>query len=316
MPLRSRQETSLQSLSKETPLIYVKKHWFIYLLVLPGLVCLILFSYVPMYGLLLAFKDLKMGRGILGSPWVGLKWFIELLSDEYFYKVLYNTIIINVMSFIVGFPFVILLALLLNDVRLSGYKRTMQTFIYLPHFISWVVFGGLVTIILSPSEGPVNLVIEMLGGKPIYFITDSRYFRWVLVLANLIKSAGFSTIVYLAGLAGVNPELYESAMIDGANRFHLNWHINIPRILPSIAVLLILNVAGLFNSNFDQVFNLYNARVYDVGDVISTYLYRTGLLEGKYEMSTALGLIFSIIGLITVIFTNRFIKKMNVTGIL
>lgn len=298
---------------------YIKRHWFKYMLVVPGLIALIVFSYGPMYGILLAFKDFKMSKGIIGSPWVGLEHFNNLFNDPYFKRVVSNTVIINLMGISISFPFVIFLALMLNDLKHNGFKRTMQTFVYLPNFISWVVYGGLITIFLSPSEGVIKYIVKFFGvdnPESVNLLFNNNAFRWVLVFSGLIKGAGFSTIVYLAGLAGVNPELYESAKIDGANRFHLNWYINLPRILPSIAVLFILSIAGIFGSNFDQVFNLYNARVYESGDVISTYLYRTGLLEGKYEKATALGLLFSLVGLATVLITNSIIKRLNVTGIL
>lgn len=284
----------------------------------PGFATLIIFNYVPMYGLLLAFKDLGMRKSIVSAPWAanfGMAHFIELFSDGHFYVVLWNTIVLNVYSFAVSFPFVIFLALMLNEVKLIAFKRAMQTFVYLPNFINWVVFGGLVTLFLSPQDGPLGGIIKAIWGKDVYFLQDNHYFRTVLVLSGLIKGAGFSTIVYLAGLAGVNPELYESAIIDGANRFHLNWYINLPRILPTIAVLFILNMAQLFSSNFEQVYNLYNPTVWDTGDVISTYLYRRGLLEGHYEFSTAMGLVFGLISLVSIIYTNRFVRKMNVTGI-
>jgi putative aldouronate transport system permease protein len=241
--------------------------------------------------------------------------FIELFRDSHFYVVLVNTVIINILTFCFSFPFIIFLALMLNEIKLQAFKRTMQTFVYLPNFINWVVFGGLITLFLSPQDGPIGGVVRAIWGRDIYFLQDNRYFRGVLVASSLVKNAGFSTIVYLAGLAGVNPELYESAIIDGANRFHLNWHINLPRIKPTIAVLFILNMAQMFSSNFDQVFNLYNPTVWDTGDVISTYLYRRGLLECHFEFSTAMGLLFGLVSLLLIIYTNKIVRKMNVTGI-
>lgn len=302
-------------INKNSTLVHMKKHIFIYLLVLPGFLYTLVFHYFPIYGIAIAFKDFRISKGILGSPWVGFKHFSILFQDEYFYKVLFNTILINVYNFMFGFTFVILLALLLNEIRFSALKRVIQTFVYIPNFLSWVVFAGLVTIFLSPSEGPVSLMMEAFGMEPIYFLTNNDWFRTVLVVSLIVKTAGFGTIIYLASMSGINPELYESAMVDGANRLRMMWHITLPRIKPTIAVLMIFSVAGIFNSNFEQVFNLYNPLVMESGDVLSTYLYRSGLLEGKLEMATALGLIFSVVGLILILIMNKIIDKMDVSGI-
>ena len=297
------------------PVTYIKKYWFVYLLILPGLVHTIIFKYSPMYGILVAFKDYKMSRGILGSPWAGLRHFAELFGDPYFYKVLWNTLIINIYNIGFSFIFVILLALMLNEIRIGSLKKIFQTFVYLPNFLSWVVFSGLVITFLSPNEGPLNRIIASLGQEPIYFLVKPQLFRGILVISGIIKGAGFATIIYLAAIAGVNPELYECAYLDGANRLKMMWYITLPRIKPTIAVLLILSLSGLFSSNFEQVYLLYNPAVWDTGDVISTYLYRSGLLSGKFEMATALGLVFNLVGLFLILISNKFIEKMNVMGI-
>ncbi|NJD02733.1 MAG: sugar ABC transporter permease [Ruminiclostridium sp.] len=297
---------------------YIKKYWFIYLLVLPGFVHTIIFKYFPMYGILAAFKDLKISRGVLGSPWVGFKHFTEIFWDPYFYKVLWNTVIINIYNIGFSFAFIILLALMLNEIRVGFLKRIFQTFVYLPNFLSWVVFSGLVITFLSPSDGPLNRIIASLGQEPIYFLVKTQYFRAILVISGIVKGAGFATIIYLAAIAGINPELYECAYLDGANRLKMMWYITLPRIKPTIAVLLILSFSGIFSSssNFEQIFLLYNPAVWDTGDVISTYLYRSGLLNGQYEMATALGLIFNLAGLFMILVTNKLVEKMNVMGIL
>lgn len=294
---------------------YIKKHWFLYMLVLPGLLCLLIFSYGPMYGLLLAFKDLNYKTGILGSPWVGFKHFETFLKDPYFYKVLKNTVIINVYNLLFGFTFIIFLALMINELRSKITKKIVQTFVYLPYFLSWVIFAGLIMTFLSPQDGLVNSVIRALGGETVDFLTEPRLFRAMLVVTNTIKTAGYSTIIYLAAIAGINPELYESTTVDGGNRYHMIRYITLPRIYPSIAVMLILQLAGLFQSNFDQVFNLYTPMVYETGDVISTYIYRLGLVNNQFEQSTAINLLFNLLGLIIIIYTNKFIKKMDVMGI-
>ncbi len=295
---------------------YAKRFWFVYLLALPAVLHTFVFKYIPMYGLLIAFKDYNIRKGILRSPWVGLENFRIIVQDAYFYKVLTNTVLINVYNLAFGFTFVIFLALMLNELKSGWLKKTVQTFVYLPHFVSWVVFAGLVMIALEPTkEGIVNGILARWGHEPIYFLVQRNMFRGILVLSGMIKEAGFGTIIFLAALSSVNPELMESAVMDGCHRGHMIWHIYLPRISPTIAVLLILRVARLFASNFDQVWNLYNPAVYETGDVLSTYLYRSGLLQGKFEMATALGLVFAVIGLITVILTNRLISRMNVMGI-
>lgn len=231
-------------------LTYIHKHMFLYLLVLGGAL-MILFSYVPMYGLTLAFKDLNFSTGIWGSPWVGWANFEKLFNDKQFWQVMWNTVLINLYNILFGFTFIIFLALMLNEMKCRWIKSVSQTFVYLPYFISWVVFSGLVTTFLSPEQGGfVNDVIVALGGERVNFLGTPAYFRTILVVTNTIKTAGYNTIIYLAAMAGVNPELYESAEIDGANRFHMMVHITLPRIYPTIAVLLILQLAALFSSNF------------------------------------------------------------------
>lgn len=286
------------------------------MLALPGVAAVAVFSYGPMYGILVAFKKYSYRRGVWGSEWVGLENFRILMQDKEFYRVLGNTLLINVYHIIFGFTFILILALLMNEIKLGAFKRTVQTFVYLPHFLSWVVFAGIVTSILSPSEGIVGKLSALFGGQTPYVITDPALFRPLLVVTSILKEAGFETIIYMAAIAGIGAHMYESAVIDGANRIQMIWYITIPSIIPTVAVLLILRVAFLFSSNFDQVFNLYNPLVYETGDVLSTYLYRTGLLEGKFEQATALGLIFSIFGLILIYVTNKIVNRMNVTGIL
>jgi putative aldouronate transport system permease protein len=199
---------------------------------------------------------------------------------------------------------------------MKSLKGLIQTFVYIPHFLSWVVFSGIVALVLSPSEGPINLILTSFGLEPIYFLTSNNWFRTILVTSGIVKTAGFGTIIYLASMSGINPELYESAMVDGANRLRMMWHITLPRIRPTIVIMFIFHVANIFGSNFEQVFTLYNPQVMETGDVLSTYLYRSGILEGKFEMATALGVVFSIIGLILIVITNRIAKKMDISGIL
>ncbi len=304
-----------QKRKKGSAAAYLSRNWFLYLLALPGFIYLFIFRYSPIYGVLIAFKDYKVRLGIWNSPWVGLENFKILFQDEYFYKVLANTVWINVLNIFFCTIFTVFLALLLNEMLSTKIKRIVQTAVYLPNFLSWVVFGGLVIIFLSPSEGPVNKIITALGGKSVYFLIQPQYFKAILVITTIIKSAGFGTIIYLSSLAGIDPGLYESAVIDGANRFHAMKHITLPRLYPTIAVMVMLDLANIFSSNFEQVFTLYNPLVYDTGDVLSTYLYRSGMLEGKFEMSTALSFVFNVVSLLTILGVNKVISRSDVVGV-
>ncbi len=300
----------------ELVLTALRRYWFVYLLMLPGLAWIAVFQYGPMYGLLVAFKDFNIIKGIARSPWVGLANFEVLFQSAPFYRALRNTLIINLYNLAFGFTFTVLLALMLNEVRVSWYRRTVQTMVYLPHFVSWVVVGALVSIILYPEpDSPFNQLVSLFGGQPRHWLTAPQYFRGIVVVVNTIKEAGFATIIYLAALSSVNPDLVESAHCDGAHRGHLMRHIYLPRIAPTIAVLFMLQLAGLFGSNFDLMYNLYNPAVYDTGDVLSTYLYRTGLLNSKFEQATALGLVFNLLGLVLVLTANRWVRRLNVMGI-
>jgi ABC-type polysaccharide transport system, permease component len=298
---------------------YIRRYWFLYLLVLPGLSHTAIFKISPIYGIIVAFKNFRMSKGILGSPWAGLEHFKVLFTDSYFYKVLANTLLFNFYSIICLTVFTIFLALLLNEIRLSALKRVFQTMVYFPNFISWIVFAGIFISFLSPEGGAINIILKWFGIEPVYFLASTHWFITIVVGTGILKSAGFGTIIYLASLAGINPELYESAVIDGANRGQMMLYITLPRLKPTIAVMLILSVTGIFanvsSSNFEQVFAFLSPMVMDKGDIISTYLYRTGLLEGKFEVATALGLVFNVIGLFIIIITNKIVNKMEVTGV-
>lgn len=302
-------------------LTYIRKYWFLYMLILPGFICMVVFNYAPMYGIQLAFKDYSPRAGIWGSKWVGLDNFARMFKDPNFVRAFKNTILINVYNLIFGFTFNVFLALMINELKLRKVKPIVQTCVYLPYFLSWVIFAGLVQVFLEyPSTadlgGVVNQVIAALGGEPIDFLKRPELFRTILVVTNVIKTAGYSTIVYLAALSGIDPALYESAQIDGANRLDMLIHITIPRILPSIMITFILQVASLFSSNFDQVYNLYNNFVISTGDVLSTYIYRISLGGGTdFELSTAMNLILNVMGLVVVLGTNKFVEKLDVQGI-
>lgn len=317
-----RTEKQLKGMSFKQLLAHIRKHWFIYMLVLPGFLFMAVFNYGPMYGILLAFKDYHPNLGVLGSPWVGFDHFREMLVDPNFIRAFKNTLIINFYNLAFGFTFNVFLALMINEIHFRRLKKVVQTSVYLPYFLSWVIFAGLVQVFLEfPSSGDMggvlNQVIVMLGGQPLDFLKSPNSFRGVLVITNIIKTAGYSTIVYMASLAGINPSLYEAATMDGANRKDLMIHITIPRILPSIMVMLILQLSSLFISNFDQVYNLYSNYVLSTGDVLSTYIYRISLggAGTNFELSTAMNFVLNLMGLIIVLIANKFIEKLDVMGI-
>ncbi|MFD0712101.1 ABC transporter permease [Paenibacillus sp. GCM10027626] len=286
----------------------------LYLMLLPAIVFLIIFNYIPMYGATIAFKEFWITKGILGSPWVGFDHFTKLFQTDKFWQVFRNTIEINFLRLVFGFPAPIILAILLNEVRQKFFKRSIQTIIYLPHFISWVTIAGIMFSLLS-SEGLVNQIIVAFGGDPVNFLTSNSMFRPLLVLSGIWKEVGWGTIIYLAALSGINPDLYEAATVDGANRFKQVLYITLPGMLPIISILLILNFGSMMNGGFDQVFNLYNTMVYESGDVIDTYVYRIGLTQGKYSVATAIGLFLNVINFALLIVVNYASKKMSGQGI-
>ena len=301
---------------------YLRKYWFIYMLVLPGFLFMLVFNYGPMYGIQLAFKDYSPRLGVWGSPWAGLSHFEEMIRDPNFIRAFKNTVLVNIYNLVFGFTFNVFLALMINELRMKRLKSVVQTCVYLPYFLSWVIFAGLVQVFLEfPSAadtgGVVNQVIAGLGGQPIDFLKRPDLFRGILVITNIIKTAGYSTIVYLAAISGIDPALYESAAIDGAHRGQMLIHITIPRILPSVMIMLILQLASLFISNFDQVYNLYNNYVISTGDVLSTYIYRISLggAGTNFELSTAMNLVLNTMGLVVVLIANRFVEKLDVQGI-
>lgn len=291
------------------------KYKYLSLMLLPAVLYYILFHYVPIYGVIIAFKDYRFSQGMLGSPWVGFEHFSDLFARPSFWEVFANTVIISGYKLIFGFPAPIVLALLLNEVRISFFKRAVQTISYLPHFLSWVILSGVLIEFLSPSIGPINIALKALGIPPIYFVADVKWFRSVLVVSDIWKDIGWGTIVYLAALTSVSPELYEAARVDGANRWKRLLHITLPSLYPVITIMLIFAVGKLINDDFDQVFNLYNPAVYKVGDVLSTYTYRSGLVNLEYSLAAAVGLFKNVIALILVVSANAIAKRINEHGL-
>ncbi|KRE70091.1 ABC transporter permease [Paenibacillus sp. Soil750] len=291
------------------------KYWDLYLMVLPALVFLLVFKYGPMYGVVIAFKDYNIMQGVLASKWVGLQYFRELFMFDEFPRVVINTLVISLMKLVVGFPAPILLALLLNELRLVKFKRWVQTFTYLPHFISWVVIGGIAVDLLSPSSGIVNKAIQAFGGEPIFFLTSEKLFRWILVYTDVWKEAGWGAIIYLAALLSINEELFQAATVDGAGRLRQIWHISLPSIRSTIIILLLLRIGHLLDAGFEQVLVMYNPTVYDVGDIIDTYVFRVGLGTMQFGLTTAAGLFKSVIGCVLLVIANTLARRMGEEGI-
>jgi putative aldouronate transport system permease protein len=285
--------------------IHMAHHKWLYLFLVPGFLYLFIFKYIPMAGIVIAFQDFSLVRGITGSQWVGFDNFDYLFQSRDFYKVLRNSIVLSVYQIVWGFPAPIVLALMLNEVRHMLFKRVSQTVLYLPHFISWVVLAGMVINFLSPSTGPVNAVIKSLGYEPIPFLLKPEYFRTILVSAEVWKGVGWGTIIYLAAMSSIDPTLYESARIDGAGRFRQIRHITLPGIAPTIVVLLILSVGNILDNGFEQVFLLYNPMTYDVADVFETFTYRIGLIDGRLSFAAAVGLFKAVVGFILIVAANR-----------
>ncbi len=311
----SAQKAPVRSKKKENGFVrtlksYGKQYQLV-LMFLPAAITLALFAYAPMYGLTIAFKDFALLKGISGSPWAGLENFRKLLTAPSFSEVFANTIKISFLRLIFGFPAPILLALLLNEVGNARFKKVVQTISYLPHFLSWVVLAGIVIQILSPSSGIVNQIIVMFGGNPIYFVADPRYFVPMLIVTGIWKEVGWGTVVYLASITSISPELYEAATIDGAGRFQKMLHITLPALRPVVSIMFILNSGNLINAGFDQIYNLYNPAVYKVADIIDTYVYRRGLLDMKYSFSSAAGLFKNIISFALVLTTNGLVKVIS-----
>jgi putative aldouronate transport system permease protein len=272
----------------------------LHLMILPGLLLLLVYQYGPMVGVTIAFQKFIPAKGFFGSEWVGLRNLEYVMSLPSFTQILWNTIFIAVMKIVVGLLVPITISLLLNELRLELVKRGVQTLIYLPHFLSWVILGGILIDILSPSGGIVNHWIKSLGAEPIFFLGSNQWFPYTLVITNEWKEFGFSTIVYLAAITSINPSLYEAAVMDGANRMRQAWHITLPGMRPIIVLMATLSLGQVLNAGFEQVFNLYSPLVYESGDIIDTFVYRIGMIDAQYGVATAVGLFKSFVSLILI----------------
>jgi len=293
----------------------ISRNRFLYALLIPVAIYLILFKYAPMAGEIIAFKNYRLSEGIWGSSWVGFEQFEKLFASRDFYIVLRNTLLLNLYHLVFAFPVPIVLAILLNEVRAEWYKRTLQNLLYIPHFISWVVLGSIVIALLSPSTGVVNTVLKAFGMEPIYFMADKFWWPVSFIVSGIWKEAGFGTILYLAAMSSIDPTLYEAAKIDGASKRRQIWHVTLPGMRSTIAILLILQVGKMMDVGFEQVYTLRNDAVTSVAEVISTFVYTRGLVSLQYSYTTALGLFQSLIALILIVSVNRIIKAMGERGL-
>lgn len=277
-----------------------KREWQLHLMLIPALILIIVFSYIPMAGVMMAFQKYIPTKGLMGSPFVGWKNFKFLLDYPDVGRIFFNTIYIASMKIIAGLIVPITIAILLNELRKEWVKRTFQTLVYLPHFLSWVLLSGIVIDVLSPSTGVLNQLLGLFGIKPIFFLGDNNWFPYIMVVTDVWKEFGFGTIIYLAALTGINPALYEAAEIDGAGRWKQTLYVTLPGMLPIIVLMLTLSIGNVLNAGFDQIFNLYSPQVYESGDIIDTFVYRMGVVESQYGFATAVGLLKSAVSFILI----------------
>ena len=296
--------------SRGTFLKEVYRHREYLLLLLPALVIFILFRYIPMAGIVIAFKKYTIAGGLFGSPWVGFTYFERLFDSEKFYQVLWNSIRISFLKIAIGFPGPIIFALLLNEVRQVAWKKSFQTISYLPHFVSWVVVGGIVRDVLS-VHGVVNGMMGFFGAEPRLFLQEMHSFLPIVITSMIWKNIGWGSIIYLAAITSIDPDLYEAAEIDGAGRVRRMWHITLPSITHVIIILFLLRIGNILEAGFDQIFNLYNPLVYDVADIIDTYVYREGISGFQYSLTAAAGLFQNLVGLMLLLMVNFVTRRMQ-----
>lgn len=305
----------------ETPVVrepwkkHMKKYWQLYALMLVPVLYYIIFRYVPMVGNVIAFRKYRAGSHIFGDEWSGLKYFRQFIADPNFWRAFRNTLLLNIKYLVISFPLTLLFALLLNEIRCAAWKKIVQTVTYLPHFISIVILSGMIRELLSTS-GPVNRLIVSMGGEAITFIALPQWFTTIFVTSGVWQGIGWGTILYLAAMSAISPELYEAARIDGANRFHQCLHVTIPSIMPTVSVLLVLSIGSLLGSAaFEKVFLLYDPTTYETADIIATYVYRMGVGSGNYSYATAVGLFQGVINLILLTVANRVATRVTGSGL-
>jgi putative aldouronate transport system permease protein len=293
----------------------IVRDWELYVFLLPALLYFVVMKYFPMYGVQIAFKDFNGAFGIMGSPWTGFKHFRAFFSSYFFWPLVWNTVSLSLYSLFAGFPIPIVLSLMLNEVGSSSYKRVVQTVTYAPHFISTVVMVGMIIMFLAPTTGIVNHLIAAVGGERVNFMADPKLFRHIYVWSGIWQNMGWSSIIYLAALSSIDPQLHEAAVIDGANRWRRILHINLPGILPTVVILFILNTGSVMSVGFEKVFLMQNQMNMETADVISTYVYRRGLINAEYSFSAAVGLFNSVINFALLVGVNSVARRLGETSI-
>ncbi|TYP73155.1 ABC transporter permease [Paenibacillus methanolicus] len=286
------------------PWRYFLRHRAFYIMLAPGLLYFLVFKYLPLTGSFIAFQDFNIFKGFSGSEWVGLKWFRQLFQYPNFGRLIENTLIISLYQIVFAFPLPILLALMLNEVRQMAYKRIVQTVLYLPHFLSWTIVFGLSYMLLSPTNGLFASIFSGMGAEG-GILQQSEYFRPIIIISGIWKEMGWNAIIFIAALAGISPSLYEAAKMDGANRWKQFLHISLPGLLPAIMILLLLKIGHILDSGFEQIYQFLTPAAFETGDVLDTYTYRVGILQGQYSITTAIGLFKSVIGFVLLVIANR-----------
>ena len=286
-------------------LVYIIKNRYLYLMCVPGLIYLAIFHYTPMYGVIISFKNFSYTKGIMASEWVGFSYFAKVFATSDFFATFRNSVLLSLLRLCINMPVPIILAIMVNEIGNRGFKRTTQTVMYLPHFISWVAIGGITLTFLSETEGIINLVLKRATGQTIPFLSSSNMFRGLIIGTTIWKEAGWGTIIYLASLSSINPELYEAATVDGANRFQKVWHISLTGIASTISIQLILQCGSIMNNGFEQIYMFQNPLNIRTSEVFETYIYKVGLLNTDFSYSTAVGLFKSVVNLIFVFIANR-----------
>jgi len=285
-----------------------RQRW-LYFLMLPTLIYFAVFKYGPLWNAQIAFKDFKPLLGVWGSPWAGFEHFETFINSFYFTELMTNTIIFSVAKLVLGLPLAVILAIALHETWFLRFRTFVQTMVYLPHFLSWVIMYGVLLVILSPGNGLINEIIQSFGGEPIAFLTSPHHFRWVVILSDIWKETGWSTILYLAALLAISPDLYEAAAVDGATPAQRIWYISLPGILPVIVLVTLLRLGHILEAGFNQIFVLYSVPVYSVGDIIDTWVFRQGVLQFQFSLATAVGFFKGAIGLVLILVSNRIAKR-------
>jgi putative aldouronate transport system permease protein len=294
---------------------YIQRKWMYYTMLLLPMAFFIVFRYVPMVNIVIAFKDYNLFSGVWNSPWVGFKWFREAFFSRDFLNALRNTITLNVLDLVVGFPAPIILAILLNELSFIRYKKLTQTIVYLPHFLSWIIINGIASQLFAPSGGVINITLAKLGAGPIDFLMKSNMWVATYIGLGVWKEMGWGTIIYLAAITGINPEAYEAAEVDGAGRWGKIWHVTLPGLRPTIVVLLIMNLGRILGSEFDRPYTMANPLVMQVADVLSTLVYRVGIRSGQFSLTSAIGLFQSMVCVVFLLGANSLAKKVGERGI-